>query len=296
MSGQSAPAWPGEHEVTDASGATSSTIGASNADASWRDADERLRAAARTGVACAPVRELIGETDERAAYAVQSLGVERRLAEGRRIVGRKIGLTSPAVQAQFGVYTPDYGVLLDDMVFADREPIDLGRFLQPRAEAEVAFVLGRDLDSPTAHVADVIRATEFVLPAIEVVDSRIAGWDIRITDTIADNASSGAVVLGTTPHRLDGLDLAGVGMRLDHGGEPVSTGSGAACLGNPVIAVAWLARAVARHGRPLRAGEVILSGALGPMVAAAEGVFHARLDGLGEVRADFITTTEGAAA
>lgn len=279
MSGQATPARPDE-----------------DVDASWRAADERLRGAALTGVACAPVRELIGETDQDAAYGVQSLGIDRRVAEGRRIVGRKIGLTSPAVQAQFGVYTPDYGVLLDDMVFADREPIDLGRFLQPRVEAEVAFVLGRDLDSPTTHVADVIRATEFVLPAIEVVDSRIAGWDIRITDTIADNASSGAVVLGTTPHRLDGLDLARVGMRLDHGGEPVSTGSGAACLGNPVIAVAWLARAVARHGRPLRAGEVILSGALGPMVAATEGVFHARLDGLGEVRADFITPTEGAAA
>jgi 2-keto-4-pentenoate hydratase len=260
-----------------------------------RAADARLHEAARSRTACAPVRELIGETDQDAAYAVQSLGIDRLLASGRRIVGRKIGLTSPAVQAQFGVYTPDYGVLLDDMVFADREPIDLGRFLQPRVEAEVAFVLGRDLDSPTTHVADVIRATEFVLPAIEVVDSRIAGWDIRITDTIADNASSGAVVLGTTPHRLDGLDLAGVGMRLDRGGEPVSTGSGAACLGTPVVAVAWLARAVARHGRPLRAGEVILSGALGPMVAASEGVFHARLAGLGEVRADFVAPVAGAA-
>ncbi|MGX5696708.1 2-keto-4-pentenoate hydratase [Agromyces soli] len=297
MSGRSSPAWPGE--AADASGGTTSTV-----EASWRAADERLHGAALTGVTCAPVRELIGETDQDAAYAVQSLGIDRRLAEGRRIVGRKIGLTSPAVQAQFGVYTPDYGVLLDDMVYADREPIDLGRFLQPRVEAEVAFVLGRDLDSPATHVADVIRATDFVLPAIEIVDSRIAGWDIRITDTIADNASSGAVVLGTTPHRLDGLDLAGVGMRLDHGGEPVSTGSGAACLGSPIIAVAWLARAVAHHGRPLRAGEVILSGALGPMVAATEGVFHARIAGLGEVRADFVpaatggstSTTEGAAA
>ncbi|HEY1104889.1 MAG TPA: 2-keto-4-pentenoate hydratase, partial [Agromyces sp.] len=197
-------------------------------DASWSAADARLLTAARTGVACAPVRELIGETDQDAAYAVQSLGIDRLLADGRRIVGRKIGLTSPAVQAQFGVYSPDYGVLLDDMVFADREPIDLGRFLQPRVEAEVAFVLGHDLDSESANVADVIRATEFVLPAIEVVDSRIAGWDIRITDTIADNASSGAIVLGTTPRRIEGLDLAGLGMRLDHEGEPVSTGSGAA--------------------------------------------------------------------
>ncbi|WP_400995550.1 2-keto-4-pentenoate hydratase [Agromyces sp. GXQ0307] len=250
-------------------------------------AESLLRAAACARIPCAPVRDLIGDDDQVTAYAVQSLGIARRVAEGARIVGRKIGLTSPAVQAQFGVTTPDYGVLLDDMIADDREPLDLGRFLQPRVEAEVAFVLGRDLDSPTTHVADVIRATEFVLPAIEVVDSRIAGWDIRITDTIADNASSGAVVLGTTPRRLDGLDLAGAGMRLDHAGAPVSTGAGSACLGSPVIAVAWLARAVARHGRPLRAGEVVLSGALGPMVDATTGVFHARLDGLGEVRTEF---------
>lgn len=253
-------------------------------------AEARLRAASCVHVACAPVRDLIGADDQDAAYAVQALGVARRVAEGRRIVGRKIGLTSAAVQAQFGVHTPDYGVLLDDMVVADREPLDLARLVQPRVEAEVAFVLGRDLDSPTTHVADVLRATEFVLPAIEVVDSRIAGWDIRIADTIADNASSGAVVLGTTPRSLDGLDLASVGMSLDHDGEVVSDGSGAACLGSPVIAVAWLARAVARHGRPLRAGEVILSGALGPMVPASAGVYRARLDGLGEVRADFTAT------
>lgn len=266
-----------------------------------RAADERLRRAADTGRPCAPVRDLLGDTDQDAAYAVQSLGIARRVDGGRRIVGRKIGLTSPVVQAQLGVDSPDDGVLLDDMIHADREPLDLGRFLQPRAEAEVAFVLGRDLDSPTATVADVLRATEFVLPAIEVVDSRVAGWDIRLTDTIADNASSGAVVLGTTPRRLDGLDLTALGMTLDRDGRPVSTGSGAACLGSPVIAVAWLAREVARRGQPLRAGEVILSGALGPMVDATAGVFRARLDGLGEVRADFHgtasgTATEGAAA
>ncbi|GAA2037667.1 fumarylacetoacetate hydrolase family protein [Agromyces tropicus] len=263
-------------------------------------AESRLRAAACARIACAPVRELLGEADQESAYAVQSLGIARRVAEGARIVGRKIGLTSPVVQAQFGVATPDYGVLLDDMVADDRQPLGLGGFIRPRVEAEVAFVLGRDLESPTTHVADVIRATEFVLPAIEVVDSRIAGWDIRITDTIADNASSGAVVLGTTPRGLDGLDLTRVGMRLDHEGAPVSTGAGSACLGSPVIAVAWLARAVARHGRPLRAGEVVLSGALGPMVDAAPGVFHARLDGLGEVRTEFTgstaTTTDGGAA
>lgn len=254
-------------------------------------ADARLRAVHEIGVPCAPVRDLIGD-DQDAAYAVQSLSTARRLAAGHRLVGRKIGLTSPAVQAQFGVYTPDYGALFDDMIAADRELLDLGRFLQPRVEAEVAFVLGRDLDSPTSNIADVLRATEFVLPAIEVVDSRIAGWDIRIADTIADNASSGAVVLGTTPRTLDGLDLTDMGMSLEHAGEVLSTGSGAACLGSPVIAVAWLARTAAKHGSPLRAGEVVLSGALGPMVAVSNpGVFRARIDGLGEVRAVFGSDT-----
>ncbi|MFV0320041.1 MAG: 2-keto-4-pentenoate hydratase [Microbacterium sp.] len=250
------------------------------------DADERLLRAAETGTPCAPVRDLLGDADQDAAYAVQSLATARRIAQGRRVAGRKIGLTSRAVQAQFGVHAPDYGVLFDDMIVADREPLALDRFLQPRIEAEVAFVLGHDLESPTTHVADVLRATEFVLPAIEIVDSRIAGWDIRITDTIADNASSGAVVLGTTPRRLDGIDLSAVGMSIDHEGAAVSTGSGAACLGSPVVAVAWLARAVARHGHPLRAGEIVLSGALGPMTPAAAGVFRAQLDGLGDVCAD----------
>ncbi|MFF2370714.1 2-keto-4-pentenoate hydratase [Agromyces sp. NPDC058110] len=301
MSGRATPPWPGdrpdERFEADAAHAASATA----ATPAVRAADERLRLAAASGTPCAPVRDLIGDADQDAAYAVQTLGIERRIAEGRRVIGRKIGLTSTAVQAQFGVFAPDYGVLLDDMVAADREPIALDRFLQPRVEAEIAFVLGRDLDSPTTHVADVIRATDFVLPAIEVVDSRIAGWDITIADTVADNASSGAVVLGTTPRSLDGLDLTEVGMSLERDGDPVSTGSGVACIGSPVIAVAWLARAVARHGRPLRAGEVILSGALGPMVAATAGVFRARLDGLGEVRADFAAAptgarTEGAAA
>lgn len=256
--------------------------------ADQHEAIRRLAEAELSGKPCAPVRDVLGATDQDAAYAVQTAAVAARLDSGRRIVGRKIGLTSVAVQRQFGVFTPDYGVLLDDMVYVDREPIDLRRFLQPRVEAEVAFVLGRDLDVASSTVADVIRATEFVLPAIEIVDSRIAGWDIRITDTIADNASSGAFVLGTTPRRLDALDLPGMGMVLERSGQVLSSGCGAACLGTPVAAVAWLARAIARHGQPLRAGEVVLSGALGPMVNVSEaGSYRARLGGLGDVHAVF---------
>lgn len=252
------------------------------------EAVRRLSEAERTGTPCSPVRDLLGESDQDGAYAVQTEIITARLDAGARLVGRKIGLTSAAVQRQFGVFTPDYGVLLDDMIYADRQPVDLRRFLQPRVEAEVAFVLGRDLDQAVCTVADVLRATEFVLPALEIVDSRVAGWDIRITDTIADNASSGAVVLGTTPRRTDAVDLPGLGMVLERAGQVVSSGCGAACLGTPVAAVAWLAGVVARHGRPLRAGEIVLSGALGPMVAVdSAAVYRARLDGLGDVHAVF---------
>lgn len=248
----------------------------------------RLSTAAGSRIPCAPVRDLIGADAQDSAYAVQSALIASRVAGGARIVGRKIGLTSPAVQRQFGVFTPDFGVLLDDMVYADREPIPLQRFLQPRIEAEVAFVLGADLESSTTNIADVLRATEFVLPAVEIVDSRIAGWDIKIGDTIADNASSGALVLGATPRRLQGLDLPNMGMVMEHRGQVISTGAGAACLGTPVAALAWLARTVARQGQPLRAGEVVLSGALGPMVAVTEaGSYRVRLDGLGAVHTVF---------
>lgn len=255
------------------------------------DAAARLAEARRTTVACAPVRDLIGETSHDDAYAVQEHYVQAELAMGSRAVGRKIGLTSRVVQEQFGVSQPDFGVLFDHMIYGTAEPIDLGAFLQPRVEGEIAFVLAHDLDSPTTTVADVLRATDFVLPAIEVVDSRIAGWDIRITDTIADNASSGAVVLGTTPYSLDGLDLLDVGMTLEHLGEPVSVGAGSACLGSPVNAVAWLAREVARRGSPLRAGEIILSGALGPMVSVTNaGRYRLSLSGMGRVDAVFTGT------
>ena len=251
-------------------------------------AARRLATAAETGVPCAPVRDLIGDHDQDRAYAVQAVLADRRLAGGERIVGRKIGLTSRAVQAQLGVGSPDFGTLFGSMAYADREPIPLSRFLQPRVEAEVAFVLGHDLDRPEPTVADVIRATDHVLAAIEVVDSRIAEWDITIADTIADNASSGAFVLGTAPRRLADIDLVGAGMVMEQRGDVVSTGAGVACLGSPVAAVVWLARALGRQGQPLRAGDVVLSGALGPVVpVTGPGVFRARISGLGELTAVF---------
>ncbi|QRY44520.1 fumarylacetoacetate hydrolase family protein [Mycolicibacterium boenickei] len=250
------------------------------------EAAERLHTAARTGVPCAPVRDVLGADGVQAAYSVQRMIVSEHVAQGARVVGAKIGLTAPAVQQQFGVFEPDFGALLDDMVYAHRQPVPWTRFLQPRAEGEIAFVLGHDIDNPGASVADVLLATEFVLPAIEIVDSRIAGWDLTIADTVADNASAGAVVLGTTAHRLVGLDLSRVGMVFERNGEPVSHGAGHACLGSPVAAVAWLAREMYRRGSPLRAGDTVMSGALGPMVAVdGPGRFRLRLDELGDVEA-----------
>ncbi|WP_242894088.1 2-keto-4-pentenoate hydratase [Actinomadura litoris] len=251
-----------------------------------RAAAERLLGAHASGVPCAPVRDLITTADE--AYAVQDRLTEHALAGGRRLTGRKIGLTSAAVQAQLGVDSPDFGMLFADMAVPDGAEIPAGAVLQPRAEAEIALVLDADLTHERHTVADLLRATAFALPAIEVVGSRIADWDITLVDTVADNASSGLYVLGTRPVPLRDLDLRLCGMVLERRGEQLSTGTGAACLGNPLNAALWLADTLVRVGRPLRAGDTVLTGALGPVVAAAPGdVFEARVEGLGDVRAAF---------
>ncbi|TDB84729.1 2-keto-4-pentenoate hydratase [Micromonospora fluostatini] len=252
-------------------------------------AADLLRAAYETRTPVPPVRgDLVPVGDVDTAYAVQQAQVADWVAAGRRRVGAKIGLTSAAVQQTFGVYQPDFGVLFADMAVPDGAEVDPGRLLQPRVEAEVAFVLGADLPHERVTVADVVRATDHLLPAIEVVDSRIAGWDISIVDTVADNASSGLFVLGNQPRRLADVDLRLAGMVLEHAGEPVSVGAGAACLGNPVHAVAWLAGTLAAAGTPLTAGDVVLSGALGPMVPVTAGAgYEARISGLGSVRVCF---------
>jgi 2-keto-4-pentenoate hydratase len=242
-----------------------------------------------SGKPCPPLRgALLPVGDIETAYAVQQAQVRRWTAEGRRPVGAKIGLTSRAVQESLGVYQPDFGVLFADLAVPDGAEVELGRLLQPRVEAEVAFVLGADLPHAQVTIADVIRATDHLLPAIEIVDSRVAGWDISIVDTVADNASSGLFVLGTSPRRLADVDLRLCGMVLEQAGEPVSVGAGAACLGNPLHAVAWLAETLAGAGNPLRAGDVVLSGALGPMVPVTPGAsYQARISGLGSVRTCF---------
>ncbi|UDY23679.1 2-keto-4-pentenoate hydratase [Nocardioides sp. Kera G14] len=251
-------------------------------------AAERLRTAAETGVATGPVRDLIGRDDIQAAYAVQNLNLELAVATGRVVVGRKIGLTSEAVQKQIGVDTPDFGWLTDDMAFTDGDTIPFAKVLQPKAEAEVAFVLRADLADGELDYDQVKGAIDYGVAAIEVCGSRVADWDISFGDTVADNASSGVYVLGTERKTLEEFTPVDVSMSMEIDGVQVSTGSGAACLGDPVNAVAWLARYARDFGEPLRAGQVLLSGALGPMAPITPGArVDVTISGLGTVSAVF---------
>jgi 2-oxo-3-hexenedioate decarboxylase/2-keto-4-pentenoate hydratase len=248
----------------------------------------RLREAAATGVPAAPVRDLIGRDDVEAAYAVQSLLAAERVEAGARVVGRKIGLTSTAVQQQLGVDQPDFGVLLDDMAYGDGSAVPAGTILQPRVEAEIAFVLKADLAEGPLDDAQVREAVDHAVAALEICGSRVAGWDISFGDTVADNASAGGYVLGTRKVALGDFDPVAAEMTMTIDGETVSTGNGAACLGDPVNALVWLARQARDLGSPLRAGQVILSGALGPMRPVVAGnAVKATVTGLGTVSATF---------
>lgn len=250
-------------------------------------AAERLALAQQTQRPCPPVRDLIG-SDATAAYAVQRAGIARRIDAGARAVGRKVGLTSPAVQAQLGVDQPDLGVLLDDMGHPSGASIPLSGLLQPKVEAEVAFLLGTDLVDGDLGPDQVRTAVDHAIAAIEIVDSRIAGWDITFADTVADNGSSALYVLGATTRTLAEVEPAEVEMTLTRNGEVASTGNGAACLGDPLLALGWLARTARAFGEPLRAGQVVLTGALGPMVTVEPGdTFEAHISGLGTVSVAF---------
>jgi 2-keto-4-pentenoate hydratase len=248
-----------------------------------------------TSTPIAPIRDLLGtSTDIDAAYAIQLINTDRKIAAGMRVSGRKIGVTSKAVQQQIGVDTPDFGTLFAQTEFGDGTDLPTHRMIQPRAEGEVALVLERDLDNAPHGFAEVIRAVAFALPAIEVVDSRIENWQISLVDTIADNASCGFYVVGSRPVPLHAFDIRTVRMSMSINGAEVSTGTGAECLGNPLHAARWLADELCARGIPLRAGQVVMTGALGPLrpVAAGDEIV-ARFGQLGTVSA-FMSRSAGA--
>lgn len=251
-----------------------------------RDWDEvaKLLRQAYGGQPIPPLREHLSADDAAAAYAVQTRNTEFWIGQSRRVVGRKVGLTSPAVQQQLGVDQPDFGVLFDDMHLPAGAVLDWGAVIQPKAEAEIALVLAQDIDGPDVTLDDVRAATAYAVAAIEIVDSRIADWKITFADTVADNGSSAFFVLGETRRSVDEMDLASCEMTMAINGSEVSRGNGAACLGNPLNSAAWLARTLLARGDKLCEGDVVLTGALGPMASINSGDrIHARVSGFGEV-------------
>ena len=205
------------------------------------------------------------------AYHVQQRMIARRLEQGDRVIGKKIGVTSTAVMNMLGVHQPDFGYLLDSMVYNEGESVDMDTLIQPKAEGEIAFLLKKDLQGPGVTAADVLAATEGVMACFEIVDSRIQDWKIRIQDTVADNASCGVFVLGDQLVDIANLDLALAGMVLEKNGEIVVTGAGAATMAHPVNAMVWLANMLGTLGIALKAGDIVLSGAMGAMVPVVKG-------------------------
>lgn len=249
---------------------------------------DQLILASLSKTPCEPVRTLIGDKDQAMAYSVQNLITADRLQKGFKIIGKKIGLTSEKVQQQLGVDQPDYGVLFDDMLLPNGGSISINHLMQPKVEAEIAFVLNNGIHSIKPSLAEIIEAIDYMVAAIEIVGSRIANWDIKITDTIADNASASHFVLGDVKKQLNDIDVIGCDMQLFKNDQLVSEGCGSACLGSPLIALQWLAKKMVEMGNPLQSGDIILSGALGPMVNVQQGdAIVATIEGLGQVDIHF---------
>ncbi|MES0874773.1 fumarylacetoacetate hydrolase family protein [Sinimarinibacterium thermocellulolyticum] len=251
---------------------------------------DELFTALRTRSVVAPLTEREAGLDIEDAYRISLRFLERRTAEGERVVGKKIGVTSKAVQDMLGVHQPDFGFLTDRMWVEDGDVLSIAGsgLIQPRAEGEIAFVLKKDLKGPGVTEDQVLDATDYVLPCFEIVDSRIRDWKIKIQDTIADNASCGVFVVGKDRVKPYALDLAAVKMDISKHGVHVASGVGAAVQGHPATAVAWLANTLGRYGIPFMKGEIILSGSLAPLLPAAPGDrFHMTLAGIGEASIGF---------
>jgi 2-keto-4-pentenoate hydratase len=251
-------------------------------------AAEILRSAERSRTPVAPLTETFPEIDTEDAYEIQLINIRRRLEAGARVRGHKVGLSSPVMQQMMGVDEPDYGHLLDDMELRPETPVSVSRYCYPRIEVEVGFVLGADLPGEGCTTEDVLAATECVVPALELIDSRIRDWRISIADTIADNASSAGYLIGEGRDPRE-LDLKAIDARLTSDGELLAEGRSDAVLGDPAVSVAWLARTVARFGVPLKKGHVVLPGSCTRAVDVAAGAtFTAEFTGLGSVSLSFI--------
>lgn len=247
-----------------------------------------LADAENTGVGTNPLTILDPSLSVTEAYHIQLENIQMKVEQGQKIIGKKIGLTSLAMQKLLGVDEPDYGHLLDSMEVTNGGTISIEKVLQPKVEAELAFVLKKDLIGPNITTLDVLQATDYIVPALEIVDSRVKDWKIKLPDTIADNASSSFYVLGDRKAKVDEINLELLGMVLSKNNEMVNTGVGAAALGNPATCVAWLANKLSEFGIPLKAGEIILSGALSAAADAQAGdTFSARFAHLGEVKVHF---------
>lgn len=254
-----------------------------------QDYAQILRVAYENRTPCSPLREQIGVNDVELAYQIQAINNQILIQNGANITGHKIGLTSKAVQEQLGVDQPDFGMLLDTMEVLNGGTIQMSELMQPKVEAEIAFVLGKDLPNRPVSTVELINAIDYALAAIEIVGSRIKDWNIKITDTIADNASASHYVLGHKPTKLSDFDVINCHMSMTKNGSLASEGKGAACLGSPINATLWLADKMAEIGTPLKAGQVILSGALGKMTTVQAGdTIEASIDGLSSVSVSFI--------
>jgi 2-keto-4-pentenoate hydratase len=263
-------------------------------DAAQRSAAaELLWAAERDQAPIGPLTETFPRIDVVDAYEIQLINIRRKLAAGARVRGHKVGLSSPVMQQMMGVDEPDYGHLLDPMVLAQQMPVRAAAYCYPRIEVEIGYLLGASLPGAGCTEADVLAATEYIVPSLELIDSRIADWRIKLADTIADNASSAGVILGDarrTPAELAaaGVDLANIDAVLYQGEDEIARGNTSAVLGNPTACVAWLARKVAGFGVKLEAGHLILPGSCTRAIDARPGdAFRAEFAGLGTVTTSF---------
>lgn len=244
----------------------------------------QLLQAQATATPIQPFSERFAGYNTEAAYRIQQSLVEQKLAQGHVIIGKKIGFTSEKLRQQYNVSEPDYGVLFEDCVLMEHEPLEIDRLYRPRVEAEIAFILKGDLDKPGVTVADVVRATEGIMPAIEIVDTRFEDWRVTVSDTIADQAGNARIVLGGVMQPLSDFDLRFIGLSIFKNGKLMDSATGSTVFGNPVHAVVWLANKMYELGSPLQKGEVIMSGSFTPVFPIGKGDYvEAIFDRLGKV-------------